>query len=430
MTADGFSPPEVTIDVSSAVIFINKDSSDHWPASNPHPVHDLYPEFDPQMPISPGKSWAFKPKKVGEWKYHDHLNPHRGGLIKVTPEKGQALATQSNEQRPGLIWIQAIKNFLTKIFRPKIVLDKDQFVKSSPADQIAQLKKYADSRGAEAAWQFVKDTFKDQAGSSGNIHDLAHLSGALLFEKLNFVGLSKCTVQFAFGCYHGFLDQAFAKDLDHLNQAQAACLKLGPQGSGPVGSCIHGIGHGVASFRSTADLRGSLADCRKLTSGKEFCFDGVFMEFVRSAPDGFYKQDDPLYPCDDLEKEFGYAYSSACGRNQPSVLMGRFKMGFEEIVNICQNSTSNQFKQACFDSLGFSLAATADVDKIVGGCQVIGTKEYIATCMKSAAGELIFQEIPGWDQKSQAVCNVAPPSGRNTCFEHIQRIISDYGRKK
>ena len=69
MVPGGFLPSEITIDVNSSVIFINKDSQPRWPASNVHPAHDLYPEFDPRKNIDPGQSWAFKPKKVGEWNF-------------------------------------------------------------------------------------------------------------------------------------------------------------------------------------------------------------------------------------------------------------------------------------------------------------------------------------------------------------------------
>ena len=72
MTADGFVPQEITIDENSSLIFVNKDKVAHWPASNPHPIHSIYPAFDPKKPIGQGDSWSFKPG-AGTWKYHDHL---------------------------------------------------------------------------------------------------------------------------------------------------------------------------------------------------------------------------------------------------------------------------------------------------------------------------------------------------------------------
>ena len=411
MTATGFQPDSVTLDQGSTVIFINQDNVARWPASNVHPTHDLYPEFDPQKAIDPGQSWAFKPTKVGQWKYHDHLKPHLRAILIVKKEPGTFVPD-------GINWLENIKslilNFSTKI---RSFFEK----KEDPG----------------LAWNNLKEKYKGQAGSSGNIHDQAHLTGSLIFKKKGFEGIRLCSSEFAFGCYHGFLDEAFKKDLSKLTEAQDACSKLGPglSGppgaglaiSGPVASCIHGIGHGVASFHSTSDLKKSLAACRKLTSGREYCFDGVFMEYVRSAPDSAFKKDDPLYPCNVLEKQFGPTYSSTCGRNQPSLLMSRFKMGFEEVVGVCGASGSLLFKQSCFDSLGFSLAATGDIDKIIAGCSQINVSEFIAGCIKSAAGELVFQEVPGWSEKSKAICE-SFPEGRSECLAHVDRLIKEYSR--
>lgn len=436
MTSNGFEPQTVIVDENSAVIFINKDKQARWPASNIHPTHDIYPEFDPRKPVEVGKSWSFKPTKAGEWKYHDHLIPHMRGVIKVIAEEGS-----KDNQTTRLPVFEGIKNTISNLFFKlktffssllppgQIELpDKESFKKLSKAPQEDEIGKISKSLGAVKAWEYIKEVFKNESGSSGNIHDLAHLSGSLLYVEKGFDGIGSCSQSFAFGCFHGFLDEAFKKDLNRLLDAEGACLKLGPENSGPVASCIHGIGHGVGSFYSTADLKASLLSCRKLTSGREYCFDGVFMEFVRSAPDSFFKADDPLYPCNELEEQFGPTYSFACGRNQPSLLMSRFKNSFDSVAGICRNARSNPFKEACFDALGFSLAATQDVEKIISGCQTIQIPEYIAKCSQAAAGELIFQEVPAWYEKSQAICN-AFPENRETCLQHLDRLVKEYSRK-
>jgi len=442
MTSEGFNPTQVTIDQNSSVIFINKDTKDRWPASNPHPTHELYPEFDARKPIQPGESWAFKPTKVGEWKYHDHNFPHMRGVIIVTKEKGLNIETSQNEIKP-VTFIARVKNafndFIVKVkslFTSKKMLskqiqmpNKEDFKKLPYDNQAKKLEEIVQSNGAPKAWQFIKDVFKGEGGSSGNIHDLAHLSGILLYNSIGFEGIKECSTQFAFGCYHGFLDKAFSQNLDHLLDAQNACLKLDQNNivTGPVASCIHGIGHGIASFYSTSDLKKALASCRKLSLGSEYCFDGVFMEFVRSAPLSFYKKEDPLYPCDQLEKDFGYTYSSACGRNQPSLLMSRFNMGFDEVIEICLSSQSKPFKESCFDALGFSLASSGNVNQIISGCQKMQVPEYINKCIKAAAGELVFQEIPGWSEKSKEVCNSSEAS--EECLQNVDRLIKEYNRQ-
>ena len=437
MTPEGFVPQEATIDVNSSVIFVNKDKEARWPASNTHPTHELYPQFDPKHGIKPEESWAFKPTKTGVWKFHDHLFPHYRGVLTVASEEGEADVSQKSESIS-----EKVRNFVSSIFskvknifnsgdsaQTKINLpNKDAFKKLTYEKQEEELRKIGKAQEASAVWEYIKNIFKGEGGSSGNIHDLAHLSGILLFEEKGFDSIKNCTADFAFGCYHGFLDKAFAKSLNDLDKAEEACLKLGKKNSGPVASCIHGIGHGVASYHSTIDLEKALSDCRKLSSGNQYCFDGVFMEFIRSASSSFFKAADPYYPCDKLEENFAYAYSFECGRNQPSLLMGRFKMGFDEVIGVCSNSPSQPFKEGCFDSLGFSLAGTGDVNQIVSGCSQIGVPEYISKCIKAGAGELVFQEIPGWYEKSKQVCEGYPPT-QIDCLENVSRLIKDYNKK-
>lgn len=84
ITDAGFEPDSVTIKQGETVTWVNASSTDAWPASNPHPTHTDYPGFDPQNPVKPGKAWTFTFDKVGDWGYHNHLNPSMRGQVTVT----------------------------------------------------------------------------------------------------------------------------------------------------------------------------------------------------------------------------------------------------------------------------------------------------------------------------------------------------------
>lgn len=84
MKADSFDPAEITIKKGTTVEFKNVDTQPHWPASDIHPTHTIYPEFDPQKPIDTGQSYLFTFQKVGNWKDHDHLIPSIRGTVVVT----------------------------------------------------------------------------------------------------------------------------------------------------------------------------------------------------------------------------------------------------------------------------------------------------------------------------------------------------------
>lgn len=85
LTPDGYEPSEITIGVGDTIRFSASESYGrlHWPASNIHPSHEIYPEFDPLRPIEPEDTWSFVFGKKGEWRFHDHLAPYHTGTITV-----------------------------------------------------------------------------------------------------------------------------------------------------------------------------------------------------------------------------------------------------------------------------------------------------------------------------------------------------------
>jgi plastocyanin len=95
ITSSGFIPSTLTIKVGDTVTFVNKDSKPHWPASDFHPTHRLYPGsgiekcgsgeeiFDACKGLSPGETFSFTFKYRGTWTYHDHLYPYLTGTIIV-----------------------------------------------------------------------------------------------------------------------------------------------------------------------------------------------------------------------------------------------------------------------------------------------------------------------------------------------------------
>ena len=82
-TDKGFSPAVLRVQKGQKVTFLNKSGRPIWPASDLHPSHGVYPEFDPKGPIQNEQSWDFVFDKIGSWKYHDHLAPYMTGVIEV-----------------------------------------------------------------------------------------------------------------------------------------------------------------------------------------------------------------------------------------------------------------------------------------------------------------------------------------------------------
>jgi plastocyanin len=97
MSSSGFSPSTLTINVGETVVFNAIDDSNRWPASDNHPTHTIYPGssrskcgtteekemFDACGTISEGESFTFTFNEIGTWKYHDHRDSGKTGMIIV-----------------------------------------------------------------------------------------------------------------------------------------------------------------------------------------------------------------------------------------------------------------------------------------------------------------------------------------------------------
>ena len=83
-TSSCFTPSSITIQNGDIVTFKNNSNKNMWPASDPHPSHSAYPEFDPGQDIAPGSTWSFTFNKSGSWGYHDHNKPSCHGTVTVS----------------------------------------------------------------------------------------------------------------------------------------------------------------------------------------------------------------------------------------------------------------------------------------------------------------------------------------------------------
>jgi len=79
---DGFYPQEITIRKGDTIRFINQSDRKMWVASDNHPAHDIYPEFDQKDISLRGTEYKFKFDKTGTWGFHNHMfSSHVGKII-------------------------------------------------------------------------------------------------------------------------------------------------------------------------------------------------------------------------------------------------------------------------------------------------------------------------------------------------------------
>src|SRR3989344_8143265 len=87
IVATGYAPNSLEIKKGDSVVFMNNDAKEHWPASNSHPTHRIYPGsdiskcgtaeevniFDACKGLKERENYKFTFNEAGTWKYHDHL---------------------------------------------------------------------------------------------------------------------------------------------------------------------------------------------------------------------------------------------------------------------------------------------------------------------------------------------------------------------
>ncbi len=82
-TEDGFEPETITVSEGDTVTWENRSEVPMWVASDAHPAHTDYPEFDAGEGFAPGGSYSFTFDRTGNWGYHDHLSSFRTGTVVV-----------------------------------------------------------------------------------------------------------------------------------------------------------------------------------------------------------------------------------------------------------------------------------------------------------------------------------------------------------
>lgn len=82
-TNAGFSPNPLNVKIGATVTFINESSLKMWVASAFHPTHQELPGFDQLKWVGNGGTYQYTFTKVGDWKYHNHLNPSHFGTVVV-----------------------------------------------------------------------------------------------------------------------------------------------------------------------------------------------------------------------------------------------------------------------------------------------------------------------------------------------------------
>jgi len=307
LTKDGFEPDEIIIRQNDRVSFKTTRKESFWPASNVHPQHSIYPKFDPKTPISSDMEWSFKFVDAGRFSYHDHIFAnHTGKIIVVAPEADPLKKLEVNSDDCSAL------------------LENSQ--KQQCRDE--QLVRVLDTQGLDAAFDYFIALYKTDPEVPKECHGWGHSlgkAGYKLYSNGEDVPLRPEASYCGYGYFHGFIGELI-KHTGDVTQTLKFCeyvvRELEDALSSIDQSCVHGVGHGIASMLVEEPenwgeleqvIEGGLSLCEKVYSKEgdlENCYDGVFNEShldLFNSKYGmnfeeFMKHGDPFWYCQKQEE--------------------------------------------------------------------------------------------------------------------------------
>ncbi len=396
-TPNGAEPSELMIRKGTTVTFRTKTRTSFWPASNFHPLHMLYPEFDARQSIEATGSWQFTFNIPGKWRFHDHLAPSRGGVIRVVDAFGRSYnPVCSKKDNPGQL------------------TDSELF-----SCWIADIENILDTRGLPAAFEYMSEIYTSNPRFSSACHDLTHIVGEAayrLYEQKLPVQFNEETATCGWGFFHGFLEALFQNG-ETWKSAVTFCnttqdtLKNEIVAPNAIYSCYHGIGHGVFDAQDSG-LWGD--DIRMVESAL-----GVCKSEVGESDEMFVKQ-----CASGVFNSLANAYA-----------WERYGLSFNEQnpLRVCLEQSKESFRYACFMEvpIGFIRKQGWGSEQALSYIGSISDHSGAASAMYAyVSDEVRLKPSSGRDGTWQATCDGMDTYLAVPCVEGIAWGILGYGEPK
>lgn len=438
LTPEGFKPESLTIKKGDIVKFVNSKGGPFWPASDPHPAHTYYSDFDSMKGIPSGGEWSHRFNQGGQWKFHDHLSPYFTGEVKVLElNNTQGFGCETNPEKKTC-WEESLLSTLNK-------------------------------KGLEEVLEQVSGFYETKPQFAEVCHDIMHSIGHKAYK--NYLQdkdsvLSPKAFYCANGFYHGFM-ASFLNSNPNLKKAEEFCSLVGKEldKEAPDAElqCYHGIGHGLLEdgFRNTTTIKNedevikpALANCEEVSSTSEKlyrCTSGVYngiANFYISGEHGFkIDKTNPFSTCEKQEEK----YKDSCYGNFNSIIfwmsgndlekavkyivsmkektyqirgirylsglatLSLAKVNPEKSVQICR-SAGNLVKP-CIEGLAHGFLEHGQPDKewqeAVSFCEHKSLlNEEAESCFRYTLSGLL-----GWysEERSREICNSVKPEHRKYC---------------
>lgn len=268
-TSEGFVPSHVYVRVGDTVRFVSDDTTRFWPASDNHPTHQLYSEFDSKKPVEPGESWSFTFTRAGTWRFHDHMKSESIGDIVV---QGKPETTEECVARNA-----GKSTLFPECWEPEIL-------------------NLMETKGFNATFARIDALYAEDPSFRSNCHDILHAVGKRAYDQYahdRLVMDNPGTAYCGYGFYHGFIEaMQVVEGAGEFSVTRAYCEELKTVRSGASGPCYHGIGHalfdavdGTLWGDPRAMTQSTLALCERAALDPEAlsnCASGVYNSYANA----------------------------------------------------------------------------------------------------------------------------------------------------
>ncbi len=400
----GFAPLRVEIEVGQTVRFRNASETFFWPASNIHPTHQIYPEFDAGAPVEAGKTWTFTFDRPGFWRYHNHLGPERSGLVVVAGDPVEPPA-------PLVLTSEGLS------FGTPSDLSLTQYMELYESDNAMTrfLRDYGPS-------ETVRALLEGSIRTNADCHQRAHDAGRVAYELFGAAAFYLASHECQAGSYHGATEALF-HDRGTVNlREDVSVLCSYANVSFYYLQCLHGVGHGLMAWTSY-ELHDALSLCEELDTPSDHraCYSGVFMENVIGGLSGLmghvteYLSDDPHYPCNSLDEK----YVQMCYFYQSTRMMILYENDLARVADTCA-AAPEEAHHYCFRSLGRDVGGftVGDPARALELCGLADAPKNRAYCIEGAVQNR-FWDVSGADE-ALSMCAMSSDQGDSfACYQTI-----------
>lgn len=428
LTPNGFEPSRVEIPKGTTITFETTRDRYFWPASNEHPSHTAYKEFDPQKPVGPGESWSFRFDREGSWRFHDHVSPYFTGVIEVT---GSGTREEKAEKKS---YVSYIKTFIMRHFVPlnysacrDPALDRNSRITCWENIVVTLVQR----RGLGRALSFVEKEKNTNTAFAADCHVYVHRIGEEYYWR--FYNNRDIEVSDLFGLcdegfFHGFM-QEFASHEGSLIQSKRFCGILAS--TQLTQQCYHGIGHG-ASFLFAGQYWGdtdkiialAIQGCEEIVpDNPRMCISGVFggMAAMYWGLHGYTLEFDKSNPFALCKNQSGFNTIDCFDQLVP-VAFG--EIGFMETGAMIGRLDAAMNPEFLMEHLGsmpsYTLVPkTDDFSSVVENCRTF-RKDLVSHCLRGFA--LSLQRIGSKDAgvaRFRRFCEseILTPEEKRICYE-------------